>query len=73
MKEENKDYIGGKNHMSLNQYKKFWLDCKNDLLVTNNSLDVIKLSIDYYKNHFQRQNEEILRKEENGEIIQEIK
>ncbi len=58
LQEENQDYIGGANEMSFNQYKKFWLDCKNDLLVTNNSLDVIKLSIDYYKNHFQKQNED---------------
>jgi len=73
LQEENKDYIGGANEMSFNQYKKFCKDCKKDLQASNNSLEVIKLSIDYYKKNFQKQNEEILRKEEAGEIVQEIK
>ena len=64
LQEENEDYIGGANEMSFNQYKKFCKDCKNELQLANNSLEAIKLSIEYYKKNFQTINEEILRKEE---------
>lgn len=63
LQEENKDYIGGANKMSFNQYKKFCNDCKKELQLANNSLEAIKLSIEYYKNNFQKPNEEILQKE----------
>ena len=53
LQEENEDYIGGANEMSFNQYKKFCKDCKNELLAVNNSLEAIKLSIEYYKKNFQ--------------------
>lgn len=70
LQEENQNYIGGANEMSFNQYKCFWLDCKNELKATNNSLDIIKLSIDYYKKNYQKQNEESLKKDEDtGEIV----
>ena len=45
LQEENEDYIGGANEMSFNQYKKFCKDCKKELQLANNSLEVIKLSI----------------------------
>lgn len=73
LQEENDDYIGGANEMSLNQYKKFCEDCQKDLQSAKNSLEAIELSIDYYKKNFQKQNEEILRKEEAGEITQQLK
>lgn len=73
LQEENQDYIGGANEMSFNQYKRFCIECKNELQLANNSLEAIKLSIEYYKKNFQKQNEEILRKEEAGEIVQKIK
>ena len=73
LQEENQDYIGGASEMSFNQYKKFCEDCKNKLQIANNSLEAIKLSIEYYKKNFQNQNEEVLRKEETGEITQKIR
>ena len=73
LQEENEDYIGGANEMSFNQYKMFCSDCKKELQLANNSLEAIKLSIEYYKKNFKKQNEEILRKEATGEITQKIK
>ena len=73
LQEENPDYVGGANEMSFNQYKKFWEENQNVLKLKDNSLFAIQLSIEYYKNNFQAINEEILRKEENGETIQKIK
>lgn len=64
LQEENEDYIGGANEMSLSQYKRFWEECRNDLQKAKNSLEVIRISIDYYKKNFQKHNEEILKKED---------
>lgn len=75
IQQDNPNYIGGANHMSLNQYKKFWLENKEEILVNlkNNRFYAIEKSQEYYKKNFQKQNEEILRKEEAGEIVQKIK
>lgn len=68
LQEEERDYFGGANEMSFNQYRTFCTECKEELRSAKNSLEAIELSIDYYKKNFQKQNEEILRKEEVGEI-----
>ncbi len=64
LQEIDKNYIGGANEMSFNQYKEFCIECKTKLQKANNTLEAIRLSIEYYKNNFQKQNEEILKSEE---------
>ena len=73
IQEENPNYVGGANNMTYNQHMIFWKENKNDIIKGKDDFLVVKLSLEYYKNHFQKQNEEILRKEELGEIIQELK
>lgn len=56
LQEENEDYIGGANHMSLNQYKKFWKENKEQILKADNTcFKAIDLAKKYYeinyKNH----------------------
>lgn len=48
------DYMGGANHMSLNQYKKFWQENKEDVLANlrNNRFYAIEKSQEYYETHF---------------------
>ena len=58
------EYIGGANEMSLNQYKKFWADCK-DRILKHDGVKVfyaIDLAREYYNAHFKKQNEEYFRK-----------
>ena len=59
--------------MTYNQQMKFWIENKNKITKSKDDFFVVKLSLEYYKKNFQSINEEILRKEEAGEIIQEIK
>lgn len=56
--------MGGANEMSLNQYKKFWEENKNEILANlkNNRFYAIEKSQEYYKKHFQTINEEIRKK-----------
>ena len=49
------------------------IENKNEITKSKDDFFVVKLSLEYYKKNFQTINEEILRKEETGEIIQEIK
>ncbi|HJD06076.1 MAG TPA: hypothetical protein IAB72_04330 [Candidatus Onthoplasma faecipullorum] len=47
------DYMGGANKMSLNQYKKFWRDNKNIILLSKNKcFTAIDLAKKYYKENF---------------------
>lgn len=49
------DYKGGANQMSLNQYKKFWEENKGKILnSTNTCLTAIDLAKKYYKEHFDK-------------------
>ena len=73
IQEENPNYVGGANNMTYNQHVMFWEENKNDIIKSRGDFFVVKLSLEYYKKNFQSINEEILRKEEAGEIIQEIK
>ena len=73
IQEENPNYVGGANNMTYNQHVMFWEENKNDIIKSRDDFFVVKLSLEYYKKNFQSINEEILRKEEAGEIIQEIK
>ena len=59
--------------MTYNQQMKFWIENKNKITKSKDDFFVVKLSLEYYKKNFQSINEEILRKEETGEIIQKIK
>ena len=47
---EQQDYMGGANHMSLNQYKKFWEENKGEILANlkSNRFYAIKKSQEYY-------------------------
>lgn len=58
------DYIGGANEMSLNQYKQFWKDNKGDLLKHKSNLPyyAFKKSVEYYEKNFKQQNEEYYNK-----------
>ena len=73
IQEENPNYVGGANNMTYNQHVMFWEENKNDIIKSRDDFFVVKLSLEYYKKNFQSITEEILRKEEAGEIIQEIK
>ena len=73
IQEENPNYVGGANNMTYNQHVMFWEKNKNDIIKSRDDFFVVKLSLEYYKKNFQSINEEILGKEEAGEIIQEIK
>ncbi len=73
IQEENPNYVGGANNMTYNQYSKFWIENKNKITKNKDDFFIIKFSLEYYKKNFQAINEEILRKEQKGEIHQEIK
>ena len=47
---EKPDYMGGANEMSLNQYKKFWEENKDEILANlkNNRFYAIEKSQEYY-------------------------
>ncbi len=49
-----KDFDGGANYMSLNQYNKFWEENKEEILANlkNNRFYAIQKSQEYYKKHF---------------------
>lgn len=47
------DYMGGANHMSFNQYKKFWEENKEEILIDNNTCcKAIDLAKKYYETNF---------------------
>lgn len=50
LQEENEDYMGGANEMSLNQYKKFWEENKNEILLNlkSNRFYAIEKSQEYF-------------------------
>lgn len=59
------DYFGGANKMSLNQYKEFWKENKYKILKSANTcFTAIDLSKEYYKTHFKAINDAILEQEE---------
>lgn len=54
LQNEQPDYMGGANKMSLNQYKKFWQENKGEILKANNTcFKAIDLARKYYKNSFE--------------------
>ena len=60
------DYFGGANKMSLNQYRQFWKENKDLILKSPNTcLTAINLSKEYYKTHFKAINDSILQREKN--------
>lgn len=61
------NYIGGANKMSLNQYKKFWEENKDVLQSEPNIFLAIELSEKYYQTHFKKENEELLKREQDIE------
>ena len=58
------NFVGGANEMSLNQYKKFWYDCKSEILknLKSNRFYAIEKSQEYYDKNFKQQNEKYHRK-----------
>lgn len=54
LQNNNPNYIDGPNKMSLNQYKKFWEENKNDILknIKTNPFYAIELSKKYYEQNF---------------------
>ena len=63
LQNEDPDYPGGANQMSLNQYKKFWEDSKEDILKNhpNDIFYVFDKADEYYKKHFEQINLEFFR------------
>ncbi len=55
LQNEQPDYIGGANHMSFNQYKKFWENNKEDILKHESDLPnyAFKKSEEYYEKKLQ--------------------
>ena len=66
IQQDEHDYVVGANVMSFNQYKKFWEENKDKILLNlkNNRLYAIKKSQEYYKKHFKTINEAIRNDEE---------
>ena len=59
------DYFGGANEMSLNQYREFWNNNKEKILKSKNRcFKAVDLSRKYYEKHFKEINESILEQEE---------
>ena len=59
------DFFGGANEMSLNQYKQFWNENKEEILKADNTcFKAIELSIKYYEKYFKAKNDYILEQEE---------
>lgn len=56
LQNEQPDYMGGANHMSLNQYKKFWEENKKEILANlkYNRFYAIEKSQEYYKKYFKK-------------------
>ena len=54
MQNDSPDYAGGANKMSLNQYKQFWKDNKQDLLKHKKDLPyyAFKKADEYYEKNF---------------------
>ena len=53
LQEENKDYMGGANRMSFNQYKQFWIENKEEILKAENTcFKAIDLAKKYYNINF---------------------
>lgn len=49
------DYMGGANRMSLNQYKQFWEENKEEILKHENHVFIsIKMAKEYYKKNFEK-------------------
>ena len=63
LQNEEPDLPGGANQMSLNQHKKFWEDCKEDILKNhpNDIFYVFDKADEYYKKHFEQINLEYYR------------
>ena len=60
---DDKDYIGGANNMSFNQYKQFWEKSKEDILKNhkNDLLYVYNKADEFYKQNFEESNLKYLR------------
>ena len=60
------DYIGGANHMSLNEYKKFWKENKEDVLknLSKNRFYAIDKAREYFKNNFKERYEKVMQRAE---------
>ena len=67
------DYFGGANHMSLNEYKKFWKENKEDILknLSKNRFYAIDKAREYFKNNFKERYEKVKKRaEENRRKIE---
>ena len=67
------DYFGGANHMSLNEYKKFWKENKEDVLknLSKNRFYAIDKAREYFKNNFKERYEKVKKRaEENRRKIE---
>ena len=70
---DNPDFVGGANKMSFNQYKFFWEYNKDKLIDKKSPYYAIELSQQFYDKNFKVVNDEIIKRELNGEIIQKLK
>ena len=53
LQNEQPDYMGGANHMSFNQYKKFWEENKKEILNADNTcFKAIDLARKYYEKNY---------------------
>ena len=66
VQQDDPEYVVGANIMSFNQYKKFWMENKDEILANhkNNKFYAIEKSQEYYIKHFQLINEELRKNEE---------
>lgn len=53
LQEANENYTGGANHLSINQYKEFWNDKRDEILKADNTcFKAIELAKKFYELHF---------------------
>ncbi len=74
LQNDNQDYAGGANHMSLNEYKKFWKENKVDILknLSQNRFYAIDKAREYFKNNFKERYEKVERRAEENRRKREI-
>lgn len=68
------DYFGGANHMSLNEYKKFWKENKEDILknLSKNRFYAIDKAREYFKNNFKERYEKVKKRAEENRLKIEL-
>lgn len=74
LQNDDPNYSGGANNMSLNQYKQFWEKNKEDILknLSKNRFYAIDKAKEYFKNNFKERYEEVKQRAEENRRKREL-